>query len=80
MAYLPVHRCLECKRTFADTEPGCWTGNRSDEFPELCSSYTCQRHKRTHGTGRRSAGPYCPACAPKVEARLLEIRQAYEGW
>lgn len=28
-----VHRCLECRRTFADTGPGCWTHHRYDELP-----------------------------------------------
>lgn len=70
-----LHNCLECGRRFADNEPGCWTDNSSDEFPELCSDYNCRRN--SHGTGCKSWGPYCPGCAPKVEQRLLEIREMY---
>jgi hypothetical protein len=69
-----THRCLECGRKFADDEPGSWTRNRADEFPELCSVYNCRG--RSHGTGCKSWGPYCLECAPQVEARLLEIREA----
>ena len=69
------HRCLECGRKFADNEPGCWTDYRGEEFPELCSVYNCQ--PRSHGTGCKSWGPYCPECAPRVEERLLELREMY---
>ena len=75
-----VHRCLECRRTFTDTEPGCWTGNRSDEYPELCHCDPRQLRRGLGHTGCKAWGPYCPACAPKVEARLIENRQVYRGW
>jgi hypothetical protein len=70
--------CLECGRTFERGEPGSWTDNRSDQWPELCSTYNCRG--RSHGTGCKSWGPYCPECAPKVEAELLEIREMYRDW
>jgi hypothetical protein len=73
-----VHECLKCRRKFADDEPGSWTDNRSDQWPELCSAYNCK--PRDHGTGCKSWGPYCPECVPKVEAELLEIREMYRGW
>ena len=75
-----VHRCLECKRRFCDEEPGSWADFRDDEFPELCSRYNCRnlRHGgRSHGTGCRSRGPFCPDCAARVEAELIELREMY---
>ena len=75
-----LHRCLECGRRFTDDEPGSWTRHRDDEFPELCSPYSCEslRHGgRSHGGSCRSAGPFCPACAARVEAELIELREAY---
>lgn len=72
-----VHECLECRRKFADDEPGCWTDNRSEEWPELCGSCNCEGH--SHGTGCKSWGPYCVGCAPQVEKRLLEIREMYRA-
>jgi hypothetical protein len=74
-----LHRCLECRRRFTDDEPGCWNDYRNDEFPELCSSYSCGRLGRTlhHGGSCRSRGPFCPACAARVEAELRELREMY---
>ena len=48
------------------------------EFPELCSAYNYRG--RSRGTGLQVVGPYCPECAPKVEAELLEIGDMYRGW
>jgi len=72
-----LHRCLECGRRFTDEEPGSWADFRDDEFPELCSPYSCDRRKRSHGGGCRSHGPFCPACAARVEAELKELRERY---
>jgi hypothetical protein len=76
-----VHRCLECKRKFSDDEPGSWTRHRDHEFPELCSPYSCQTRRngsRSHTSPPcRSAGPFCPACAARVERELIELRDAY---
>ena len=57
-----LHRCRECGRRFTDDEPGSWAGNRSDEYPELCSPYSCRGC--SHGGSCRSWGPFCPTCAP----------------
>jgi hypothetical protein len=71
-----VHRCLECGTRFADTdEPGSWTKNRSDEFPELCSR-RCGR--LGHDTNCRAWGPFCPSCAVRTEGELVRIRKMYE--
>jgi hypothetical protein len=74
---LHVHSCLECGRKFADGEPGSWTSNRSDEFPELCH---CDRRQLRRGLGHtncRAWGPFCPACVPWVECELKKLREAY---
>lgn len=52
-----VHRCLDCKRRFCDDEPGSWTDNRSNEYPELCRAYSCQG--RSHRGGCGHGGPFC---------------------
>jgi hypothetical protein len=70
-----VHRCEECGRRFEDSEPGGWTGYRGDEFPELCSSRNCR--SGNHGTGCRSWGPYCPACAVRIAGELIRRRELY---
>ncbi len=70
-----LHRCLDCKRRFTD-EPGSWADHRYDEFPELCSPYSCEQRRdggRNHGGSCRSRGPFCPACAARVEAELREM-------
>jgi hypothetical protein len=76
-----LHRCRECGRRFTDDEPGSWTDYRYDEFPELCSPYGCKPLRsgsRSHTSPHcRSAGPYCPACAARVERELKELREAY---
>jgi hypothetical protein len=72
-----LYRCRECGQRFTDDEPGSWTRYRGDEYPELCSSYTCDRHGRSHGDHCRSWGPYCPACAARVEGELIRLREAY---
>jgi hypothetical protein len=72
-----LHRCRECGRKFCDEEPGSWADFRDDEFPELCSPYSCDRRKRSHGTGCRSRGPFCPTCAARVERELKELREMY---
>ena len=77
-----LHRCLDCGRRFCDEdEPGCWTDLRHEEFPELCSS-SCQKRSRYRGSSHivglcRSAGPFCPACAARVERELKELREMY---
>lgn len=74
-----VHRCRECGRRFCDDEPGSWADNRSDQFPELCSPYTCKvlGGTRHHGDHCRASGPFCPACATKVTDELIRLREAY---
>ena len=75
-----VHRCLECRRKFSDEEPGSWADYRYDEFPGLCSPYSCKsmRHGgRSHGGSCRSGGPFCPACAAQVEEFWTRQREAY---
>lgn len=75
-----VHRCLDCKRRFTDDEPGSWADNRSDEYPELCSPYSCEQLGRTrHHTlpHCRASGPFCPACAVRVSDELIRLREAY---
>lgn len=69
--------CLECRRTFERGELGSWTDNRSGAFPELCNCRDRKGRRTTTHTNCRAWGPYCPECAPKVEARLFEIREAY---
>jgi hypothetical protein len=74
-----VHRCLDCGRRFCDDEPGFWAGDRGDDFPELCNS-SCQRRTRymgSHGSGCRSSGPFCPACASRIQEFWLMQREAY---
>lgn len=68
-----LDRCLQCNRRFADDEPGSWTRMRAEEFPELCG---CQDRYRSH-VNCRAGGPYCPPCAGKVAAEILDIREAY---
>jgi hypothetical protein len=53
---------------------------RDDEWPELCHCRDRAPWGTKSHTNCRSSGPYCPACAPKVEARLMEIREAYRDW
>jgi hypothetical protein len=73
-----LHRCRECGRRFTDDEPGSWADNRSDEFPELCSPYSCDRRKRSHTVPHcRASGPFCPACAVRVSDELIRLREAY---
>jgi hypothetical protein len=72
-----VHRCLKCSRKFADDEPGSWTGNRSDEFPELCRCDRRDLRREIGHTDCKAWGPYCPACAPLVEGELVSLREAY---
>jgi hypothetical protein len=76
-----VHRCRECRRRFADDEPGSWTDYRYDQYPELCSPYSCKTRRdgsRSHTSPHcRSAGPFCPDCAEQVEAELIRLREAY---
>ena len=69
-----LHRCRECGRRFTDDEPGSWADFRDEQFPELCST-SCQR--RSHGTGCRSMGPFCPGCAARVTDELIRLREAY---
>jgi hypothetical protein len=73
-----VRRCRECGRKFCDDEPGSWADYRDDQYPELCSPYSCDRRRRSHTLPHcRSAGPFCPACAARVERELKELREAY---
>lgn len=73
-----LHRCRECGRRFTDDEPGSWADNRSDEYPELCSPYSCDRRKRSHTVLHcRASGPLCPSCAAKVTDELIRLREAY---
>jgi hypothetical protein len=71
-----VHRCRECGRKFCDEEPSSWADNRSDQYPELCSPYSCKGRSHTLPHCRAS-GPFCPACAARVAAELDELREAY---
>lgn len=70
------HRCEKCRARFLDTDPGAWTWNRSDEFPELCR---CSRKDRARGshTNCDAFGPYCPRCAARIEQELLRLREMY---
>jgi hypothetical protein len=75
-----LHKCLECGRTFAGTEPGCWTDLRADQWPELCRCRELWDCGPNEHVNCRSAGPYCPGCAQKVEAFWREQREAYREW
>jgi hypothetical protein len=70
-----MEKCTECRRRFRDKEPGAWTSYR--DFPELCNSM-CSRDRRSH-VNCRACGPYCPACAARIEGELLANREAYGG-
>ena len=67
---LHVRRCRECSKKFADTEPGCWTDLRDDEFPQLCH---CQPRRNYGHTNCRAFGPYCPPCAVKIAEEQREM-------
>jgi hypothetical protein len=74
---LHVYRCRECGRRFADDEPGSWTRNRADEFPELCR---CDRRALRRGLGHTNcgaSGPYCPECAARTQEFWLKQRELY---
>jgi len=72
-----LYRCQECNRRFTDNEPGSWTDNRFDEFPELCR---CDRRMLRRGLGHtncKTSGPYCPECASRIQEFWLQQREAY---
>jgi hypothetical protein len=74
---LHVHRCRECDRKFCDEEPGSWAENRSGEFPELCR---CDRRQLRRGLGHTNCGaygPYCPACAARIQEFWHWQRELY---
>jgi hypothetical protein len=77
-----VHRCLECGRKVCDDELGSWTDHRYHEFPELCSPYSYQTRRdgsRSHTLPHYwSSGPFCPACAARVECELMQLRELYQ--
>lgn len=75
-----VHRCLECRRSFADTEPGCWTDNRSDEYPPaghaVHADGVCAFRSpsppaaRARQAGLAGSGPVARRCPTGGAARL----------
>jgi hypothetical protein len=73
--------CDKCRKRFLSTEQGAWTGNRSQEFPELCNCRDRRGRRATNShTNCRAFGPYCPACAALIEQDILATRQAYGDW
>ena len=68
-----IYRCRACGRRFCDDEPGSWTRDLSDRFPELGEDHYCERRPRSvcHMDGCPASGPFCPACAPRVVYELL---------
>jgi hypothetical protein len=62
---------------FADTEPGAWTGIRSDEFPELCNCRDRRGRRTNSHVNCRACGPYCPGCAARIERETLHARELY---
>ena len=74
-----VHRCRECGRRFTDDEPGSWADNRSDEYPELCSPYSCKQlggivhHVLPHCCGMRTGISVRAQHGPPVRAHETPI-------
>src|SRR5208282_6605482 len=69
-----VEQCLECRSRFFSKDPGAWTRNRSDEFPELCNCRGRRGRRTNSHTDRFGCGPYCPVCAARIEGELLAAR------